>query len=175
MDVASYLRIGAGPCLGLVLALAACTADEPHVAREAPDTTLPLGEASAARAEPGAVRLADRLGETARELHEHARAMRVVPPPQAGEAMEEHVRVLDDALRMMEQQVRAGGNDALQGATGERHRVVRDEIRTLRAEAEELRGASEDEVRARLPGHLDRLDRVAETMENMAAEVRRGA
>jgi hypothetical protein len=164
--------------LALAVLLAGCSPD-PRIERvEAPDTLPPVGEVDpgAERARPGdVVGTADAGDATARELHDHVSRMRATPPPLAS-ALEEHAARAEELLRRAERDLQgmAGmAGPAALGMSAEAHALVVEEIGIARAEARELSGTSEPAVRERLPGHLDRLERIATTLESAAAHLRR--
>lgn len=108
------------------------------------------------------------------ETREHVRETRDLPPEQWPSRMMEHTAhvawVLETVrnhtvdmyqrMRMSEEEV-----SALMGMRPEEHREMMDEIRGVREEAARLQVALPAVLEAELEPHLDRLERVMETIE----------
>jgi hypothetical protein len=164
--------------LAVTVLLAGCSPDPRIEKVETPDTLPPVGEADpgAERARSGDVAgTADAGDATARDLQDHVNRMRATPPPLAT-PLEEHGARVEELLRRAERDFQSmaeiAGPAAL-GMSAEAHALVVEEIGIARAEARELSGAPEQAVRERHPGHLDRLERIATTLESAAAHLRR--
>jgi hypothetical protein len=117
----------------------------------------------------------------AASIREHVQEMRQLQPEQWHERMGEHVGQVSRMLGLMNRQMREmdmgmGMGDEemgrMMGMTGEEHRRMMEDMQALRAEVEALQTASRDEVRERMPAHLDRLDRMADMMEESARAMR---
>jgi hypothetical protein len=170
-----------------IWAAAGCRADEPRLEGGLPDTLPPMGElapgAAAGVASPEtALRHADALDALSMEMHAHIRQMRLLSPREAQPRMGEHESRVTELLDRAERELRevaAGMTDEQLsthlGLAPDRFALLQEEKNTAREEAQVLRGASEVQVRERIEGHLDRLDRVATTLESAAAQLRRPA
>lgn len=113
-------------------------------------------------------------------MRQHVQQMRQLPPEQWHDRMEEHVTRVSQMLNLMNRQMREMdmGMDMghermseMMGMSGEEHRRMADEMQALRSDLEQLQTASGDQVRDRMPDHLDRLDRMLEMMERAAAHM----
>jgi copper/silver efflux system protein len=114
---------------------------------------------------------ADAMGTSVRQ---HVQEMRQLPPEGWHDRMGEHVGQVSRMLSLMTRHMREmdmgmGMSDEemgrMMGMTGEEHRRMMEDMQALRAEVETLQTASRDEVRERMPAHLDRLDRMADMLE----------
>jgi hypothetical protein len=123
------------------------------------------------------------LDAAATRIRAHVHDMRGLLPAEWRAALDEHAREVDALLstadRAMEAlDVPAAEHDdrvgALMGTTAEEHRRMMDDMAALRAEAQELRGATVDELRDRMAPHLSRLARFADQLERAAAHMRSG-
>jgi hypothetical protein len=162
--------------LALCLLAGACSPDPRIEQTQMPDTLPPSGAVL-----PEAAPAANSADATARDLRDHLNRLRATPPPVAA-PLEEHGRRTQELLGraeadlrgMLEQaSARPGGGAGGLGMSPEAHSLALEEIGIARAEARELVGAAPEELRARLPGHLDRLERIAATLESAAAHLRR--
>jgi hypothetical protein len=134
--------------------------------------------------DPAVVRQhADALDAASARIRAHVHDMRGLLPAEWRAAMDEHVREVDAFLatadRAMEAlDVPAAAHDdrvgALMGTTADEHRRMMDDMAALRAEAQELRGATVDELRDRMAPHLSRLARFADQLERAAEHMRSG-
>jgi hypothetical protein len=170
--------------LGLTVALG-CRGDEPRMAEAPPDTLPPVGRVETTdRALPAGIaaetvrREADQLDRHVMELRTHIATMRQISPRMAGTVMQEHashVRALGE--RVQAQRAALPVPDAqlpiLLGMSGDEYRVMLEEVRIAAAEVSELQRGTEDQIRETMPGHLDRLERVAGQLEHAAASLRR--
>jgi hypothetical protein len=169
----------------VLLAAVACRADEPHLAEIPPDTLPPIGRVEVPAAElpagvdPEALRReADALDRHVVELRAHIASMRLAPAPQAAGVMETHearVRALGDRVQQQRAALPVADGELarLLGMSPDEYRLMLEEVRTAGAEVAEMRGADETAIRQRLPGHLDRLERIAAQLEHGAAALRR--
>jgi hypothetical protein len=119
----------------------------------------------------------------ASSMRQHIGQMRQLTPEQWHERMGEHVGQVSQMLGLMNRQMGEmdmgmGMSDEemgrMMGMSGEEHRRMMEEMRALRADVEQLQTASRDEVRERMPAHLDRLERMVEMMEASAEAMRDG-
>jgi hypothetical protein len=164
---------------------AGCRSDEPRMQGALPDTLPPVGEmapgAGAGLADPqAALRHADALDALSAEMHTHIRQMRLLSPREARPRMGEHearvTELLDGADRELRGAAAGMTDEQLSNRLGlapDRFALLQEEKNIAREEARALRGASEVQVRERIEGHLDRLERVATTLESAAAQLRR--
>jgi hypothetical protein len=167
------------------LALAGCRADEPRLAETLPDTAPPIGRVAAGMpagdsgVEPEQLRQqADALDRQVMELRTHILTMRQLSPAMAANVMDEHAaHVRAVAERVAEQRVALPAPDRelpmLMGMSPDEYGVFVEEIQLASAEVAEMQRGDEATVRARLPGHLDRLDRLAGQLEQAATHMRR--
>jgi hypothetical protein len=161
---------------------ASCGPDEPRLADTLPDTLPPLGQVATAPHLDVDVavlrREADELDRHVLQLRAHIQTMRQLSPLMAGTVMAEHAAHVG-AIRERTESLRAAlsASDAhleeLLGMTADEYRVLVEEVETASSEVAEMQRGDEENVRARLPGHLDRLDRIAGQMEQAAAHLRR--
>jgi hypothetical protein len=169
----------------LLVALASCRADELRMADTLPDTAPPLGQvdpaAPAGQTHVDAAILrteADSLDLHVIELRNHIMAMRQIAPAQLPTHLDQHAaRVRSLAERIQQQRTNLPVPDAelperLGMSRGE-YDTMLEEVRIAGAEVNDMRGADEAAVRERLPGHLDRLERIAAQLEQGAAALRR--
>jgi PHD/YefM family antitoxin component YafN of YafNO toxin-antitoxin module len=150
-----------------------------------PDTLPPLGEMEVAQADlpPGVDRAtlrqqADALDRTVTELRSHIATMRQISPRMAATVMDEHEsHVRAAAQRVGEMRGALPVTDAqlpeLIGMSPDEYRVLMEEAQLASTEIAQLRTADEERIREQMPGHLDRLERVAGQMEQAAAAMRR--
>lgn len=160
-----------------------CRQDEPRLADTPPDTTPPLGQmapsAPAAGVEADRLRAeADALDRHVMELRTHIGTMRQISPAMAGTVMEQHaahVRVLSERIRDQRAglPVQDGALPTLLGMSEEEYGVMVEEVQRAMQEVEAFAGGDESTVRDQLPGHLDRLERIAGQLEQGAASLRR--
>lgn len=133
---------------------------------------------------PGMARMMERHAEEADSMaaliREHARRMRDLPAEQWHARMGEHVAQVSQMLGLMNRQMRemdmgTGMSDErmgqMMGMTGEEHRRMMDRMQALRSELEQLQTASRDQVRDRMPAHLDTLEEMAGMLEKAAAHM----
>lgn len=122
---------------------------------------------------PGMQRHVEEADSMASVMREHIRRMRGLPAEQWHDRMDEHVGQVSQMLALVNRQMRdmdmgMGISDEqmgeMMGMTGEEHRQMMDEMQSLRSELEQLQTASRDEVRERMPRHLDRLERMVEML-----------
>lgn len=114
-------------------------------------------------------------------MRQHVDRMRQLSPEQWHDRMGEHVGQASQMLGLMNRQMREmdmgmGMSDEqmgqMMGMSGEEHRGMMEEMRALRTDLEQLQTASPEQVRDRMPAHLDRLERMVETMEASAEHMR---
>jgi hypothetical protein len=164
---------------------ASCGRDEPRLADTMPDTLPPLGQVATDPAAPPVDvdvevlrREADELDRHVLQLRAHIQTMRQLSPLMAGTVMAEHAAHVS-AVRERNESLRAtlSASDTrlqeLLGMTADEYRVLIEEVETASSEVAEMQRGDEENVRARLPGHLDRLERIAGQMEQAAAHLRR--
>lgn len=122
-------------------------------------------------------RHAQEADSMASALREHVGHMRQLPAEEWYDRMGEHVSQVSAMLRLMSRQMREmdmgmGMDDeamgGMMGMTGEEHRRMMDDMQSLRADVERLQTASPEDVRQRMPDHLDRLEDMVITMERSA-------
>jgi hypothetical protein len=126
-------------------------------------------------------RHADEGEAMAAETRAHVERMRRLPPAEWHARMGDHVGQVSRMLSLMTRQVREmdmgmGMSDeamgAMMGMSGGEYRRTREEQAALRAELEALQTAPAPEVRARVPGHLDRVEALARTLDESARAMR---
>lgn len=114
-------------------------------------------------------------------VRQHAQELRQLPADEWHERMGEHVTRVSQMLNLMNRQMREmdmgmGMSDdqmgEMMGRTGEEHRGMMEEMRALRTDLEQLQTASRDEVRDRMPDHLERLERMVDMLEASARHMR---
>lgn len=129
----------------------------------------------------GMQRHAEEADSMASVMREHIRQTRGRPAEQWYDRMDEHVRQVSQMLSLVNRQMREmdmgmGMSDEqmgeMMGMTGEEHRRMMDEMQAVRSELEQLQTASRDEVRERMPDHLDRLERMVDMLEQSAGHMR---
>jgi hypothetical protein len=117
------------------------------------------------------------MDSMATELRAHVAALRQLPQAQWHARMDQHAPLVARMLGLMERQMRemdmGMGMDAdhmgeMMGMTGDEHDAMLREMTALRTEVGQLQTASPDEVRAQMPAHLERLERMIEIMESSA-------
>ncbi|HSK17946.1 MAG TPA: hypothetical protein VK912_02315 [Longimicrobiales bacterium] len=122
-------------------------------------------------------RHAAEMDSMATELRAHVAELRQLPQAQWHARMDQHAPLVARMLGMMERQMRemdmGMGMDAdhmgeMMGMTGDEHEAMLQEMTTLRAEVGQLQTATPEEVRAQMPAHLARLQRMVEIMEASA-------
>jgi hypothetical protein len=120
------------------------------------------------------------MDEMAATMRQHMQSMQEMQPEHMHERMDEHASTIDRMNTMMDRQMqerqmgRGMDHDAMgrmMGISAEEHQQMVDEMRTLHSEAEQLRAASPDEVRQRMPGHMDRMQRMLQMMERSATHM----
>lgn len=167
------------------LTLTACDArEEARPAEMRPDTPVmgAMPGMEGMQMDPAMMRRhADELDQTASRMRQHIQQMRELSPEQWHERMGEHVAQVSQMLTLMNRQVGEmdmgmGMSDeqmgAMMGMSAEEHRQMMEQMRTLRAEVEQLQTASQAEVRARMPAHLERLEEMLRMVEQSAAHMR---
>lgn len=110
-------------------------------------------------------------------MRPHVEEMSQQAPAQWHARMGEHVGMVSRMLTLMSSQMDEMdmGMDLsdermgeMMGMSGAEHREMLNEMRALRTDLEQLQVASREEVAARMPDHLERLDRVLEMMDDAA-------
>lgn len=145
---------------------------------------MPMGEAMEGM--PGMEgmmqRHAQQADSMAAAMREHLLQMRQLPGDQWYDRMGEHVNRVSSMLGLMNRQMREmdmgmGLDDEamgrMMGMSGEEHRRMMDDMQSLRTELEQLQTASPEQVRQRMPDHLDRLEDMVTMMEGSAQAMRR--
>lgn len=126
-------------------------------------------------------RHAEEADSMAAAIRDHVRQMRELPADQWHDRMGEHVGKVSQMLGLMNRHMREMGMGMdmsdermgeMMGMSGEEHRRMMEDMQALRADLEQLQTASRDEVRDRMPGHLDALEEMAGMMEESAAHMR---
>ena len=174
--VAGLLGAGMGACAG--------GEDTPPLGDDVHGET-PMGESmegmEGMEGMTGMQRHAEEADSMASVVREHVRQMRGLAAEQWHDRMGEHVRQVSQMLALVNRQMREmdmgmGMSDEqmgqMMGMSGEEHRRMMEEVQALRTELEELQTASRDEVRERIPDHLDRLERMAGMLEQSAGHMR---
>lgn len=114
-------------------------------------------------------------------MRKQIRQMRELPPEQWHDHMSEHVTQVSQMLSLMTRTMRKLDADTglsdeeigrMLGMSGEEHRRMLEAMRTLRTDLDELQTASRDELRERMPNHLDALERMTRMMDESAAAMR---
>lgn len=162
------------------LSLAACGERE-----EAPSMDMPMEEMEmpmGMEMDPAMMeRHADEAEEMAGEVRAHLVDFRGLSPDAQHERIVEHVGVVAGMLRLMDRQMAEmsmgmpmddEAMGAMIGMSGDEHRRMMEGMAALRAELEELQVASVEEMRARMGGHLERLEAMAGMLEEMARAMR---
>lgn len=117
------------------------------------------------------------MDSMATELRAHVAELRQLPPDQWHARMDQHAPLVARMLGMMERQMRemdmGMGMDAahmgeMMGMSGAEHETMLQEMTALRTEVGQLQTATPEEVRAQMPAHLERLERMVEVMEASA-------
>lgn len=115
-------------------------------------------------------------------LRAHVTEMRQLPQEQWHARMDAHAPLVARMLGMMERHMRemdmgmnmdAGHMGEMMGMTGEEHEAMMRDMTALRTEIAQLQTAAPDEVRAQMPAHLERLERMIEMMESSAEHMGR--
>lgn len=110
-------------------------------------------------------------------MRPHVEEMSQQAPAQWHARMGEHVGMVSRMLTLMSTQMDEMdmGMDMsdermgeMMGMSGAEHREMMNEMSALRTDLEQLQVASREEVAARMPDHLERLDRVLEMMDDAA-------
>jgi hypothetical protein len=169
--------------LGVVVV--ACRADEPRMADVEPDTMPPIGRVEVPEAalpagvDQQTLRVqADALDRQAMELRTHIATMRQISPRMAVTVMQEHeshVQALAERVRELRAALPVTDAELPQllGMNPDEYRVMTEEALVAGLEISRMRTAGEDVIREQMPGHLDRLERIAGQMEHAAASLRR--
>jgi len=175
----------------LIVFAAACGTSEPAPAGGAmDDATMTAGDTAHGHDMAGMSMHGDR-GSMQRHAQEadsmvavmrtHVEQMRASSAEQQHERVGEHVAQVSRMLGLMDRHMRemdhgSGMDDAhmgeMMGMSADDHHRMMEEMRTIRAEAEQLQVASRDEVRRTMPAHLDRIERMLVMMESSAAHMR---
>jgi hypothetical protein len=171
------------PAVVLAVVLAGCARDpepEPidHVGTEG------MHDMSAMAMDTAMVRRhADEMETQSARLRTHVQQMRAAGPDGWQGRMNEHAALVSEVLTTMDEHMRemhgATGMDhahmsGMMGADSVRHREMMEETEVLRTEIAELGTADAATVRAGMPAHLDRLERMAGRMEEGVAHMRAG-
>jgi hypothetical protein len=126
-------------------------------------------------------RHAEEADAMAASIRQHVQEMRQLPPEQWHDRMGEHVAQVARMLGLMTRQLREmdmgmGMSDEemgrMMGMSGEEHRRMMEDMQALRADVERLQTAPRGEVRERMPGHLETLERMTGMMEQSADHMR---
>lgn len=145
---------------------------------------MPMGEGMEGMPDMGMTdmrRHAEEADSMAAAMRERVIEMRNLTAGQWHERMGEHVGQMSPMLNLMNRQMREmdmgmGMSDEqmgqMMGMSGEEHRRMMDEMQALRSDLERLQTASRDEVQQRMSEHLDRMERMAEMMEQSATHMR---
>jgi len=163
-------------CIAAALLLGAC--GTPDAAP--PGEEYPVGEAAAARdVEVGEIQqIGQQLDEATAELRLRTQDLRLLPIDQVRAQLPDHaarLERLDAVLAHQGEVLRAdtAGFGEVAGIHEDEHRLMREELATLRTEAGRLQTASDAELSQRWAGHLDGVDRVLSVAERSAAHMRR--
>ncbi len=169
--------------LALGFAVAGCRPDLPRDDGAPPQPVPPveegaIGEVPADRAM--LLRHAAEAEEMVVRMHEHVAFMNGLPPRSVPEHLPEHRRQISELVALIERQVQEQAREPgearaveMMGIRPDQYRVLREDMEAARAEVDYLQTASEQEVRERMPGQLDRLTRIVETLESASAHMRR--
>lgn len=140
---------------------------------------------AAAQADPEMLRRhASAADQMVAEMRQHVNFMWRLPPRDVPAHAEEHDSRVEGLIGMLEEQIREMDREMgmeaeqmgeLLGIRADQYGVLQEEMRIARAEAMELRTATETQIRERIRGHLDRLDRILDTIESSAAHRHRVA
>jgi hypothetical protein len=126
-------------------------------------------------------RHAEEADSVAREMRAHLQEMRALDPAARHDRIGDHTTRVARMLSMMDRHMREmgmgpgmdhGQMGEMMGMSAADHERMDAEMSAVRAEAEALQRASRDEVRERLPAHLDRLEALVSMMERAAASMR---
>lgn len=126
-------------------------------------------------------RHADEAERMAGEMRRHVEQMRQRAPAEWHDRMGEHVEQVSGMLSLMNRQMREmdmgmGMSDEemgrMMGMSAEEHRAMREEMEALRGSMEQLQTAPRADVEERMPDHLDRVERMAEMLEESASHMR---
>lgn len=110
-------------------------------------------------------------------MRPHVEELSQQAPAQWHARMGEHVGRVSRMLTLVSRQMDEMGMGMdmsdqrlgqMMGMNGAEHREMMNEMRALRTDLEQLQVASREEVAARMPDHLERLDRVLQMMEDAA-------
>jgi hypothetical protein len=110
-------------------------------------------------------------------LRAHVTDMRQLPQEQWHARMDTHAPLVARMLGMMDRHMRemdmgmdmdAAHMGDMMGMSAEDHEAMMSDMAALRTEVAQLQTAGPDEVRAQMPAHLDRLERMIEMMESSA-------
>jgi len=182
MKIFNAAALKAAAALALGLALAACPGPEE---RANGMNDMPMDGMEGMHEmpmEPGMMqRHARELDEATDGMRAHLNDMRAASPAEREARVDTHVRQVSGFLALMRRQMREmdmgmGMDDEamgeMMGMSGEEHRRMMEEMQTMRTELETLQVAGGEEVRARMPEHLDRLERLVAMAEGSAEYMR---
>lgn len=119
-----------------------------------------------------------------REMRQHAAQLREMAPDAWPARVDTHVERVAGMLAMMDRHMREMNMNMasdhehmgeMMGMTAEEHTAMVADMAALRANAETLQTATAAQVRAVMPTHLDRLERMLSGMERSAAHMAGGA
>lgn len=159
--------------------ISACAGDDETPPMGDVQGEMPMGEAMEGMT--GMQRHAEEADSMASIVREHTGQMRGLDAEQWHDRMGEHVRQVSQMLALVDRQMREmdmgmGMSDEqmgqMMGMTGEEHRRMMNEMQAVRSELEQLQTASREEVRERMPDHLDRLERMVDMLEQSAGHMR---
>ncbi len=169
--------------LSTALVFTACRPDRPRLDGEEPQPTPPVGEEVIAATPEDRAMLLRHAAEAEQmvvRMHEHIQAMFLLPPRSVPAHLDEHARQVSELATLIERQFAEQGAELddvraeeMMGIRPDRYRVLREDLEIAQAEVQHLQTASEEEIRERMPGHLDRLSRIVETLESASAHMRR--
>jgi hypothetical protein len=126
-------------------------------------------------------RHAREMDEATSRMRTHIEEMRQLSSDQQHERMGAHVTEVSRMLNLVNRQMGEmdmgmGMGDEhmgqMMGMSGEEHRRMTEEMQAIRSDVEALQVASQAEVRARMPDHLSRLERMVGRMEQSAEHMR---
>lgn len=169
-----------GP-MGVALLLAACGGQDDVHSTEGMEGMPGMGSMQGMQGTDDMHRHAQELDGMTPRMRDHIQQMRQLSPEQQHERMGEHVGELSQMLTLMNRQMGEMGMGMsmsdeqmgeMMGMSGEEHRRMVEEMQGIRAELEELQTASPDEVRERMPAHLDRTEGMVHMMEGSAEHMR---
>jgi hypothetical protein len=122
--------------------------------------------------------IGQQLDEVLSELRARTHELRLLPVNHVREQLPDHaarLERLDAVLGRQGEVLRAdtAGFGHVAGIHEDEHRLAREELAVLRAEAVRLRDLDDAQLTERLGGHLDGVDRVLSVGERSAAHMRR--